>query len=104
MLSRRPQRDKAPRGSLAAGWTRTSFRSLGGAEARGGVTLSRCSRASRFALSPGYGPKNSRTRSNQFLARGLCAPGFSALIASSSRNSSFCRGVSFTGVSMETWQ
>ena len=37
------------------------------------------------------GSKNSLTLSNQFFARGLCAPGSCALIASNSRSSSFCR-------------
>ena len=60
--------------------------------------------ASGRTRSSRQGPKNSRTLSNQFLARGLCAPGSCALIASNSRSSSFCRAVSLTGVSIATWQ
>ena len=57
----------------------------------------------RVSVGPfSYGPKKSRTLSMNDFARGLCAPGSFSLIASNSRRSSFCRAVSFTGVSTAT--
>src|ERR1700682_5161775 len=78
--------------------------------ARRGAPRSQCPerlmRHSRWASRTWHaqGSKNSRTLSNQLFARGLCALGSCALIASNSRSSSFCREVSFTGVSIATWQ